>query len=300
MAFLYIPKPDIPTSLGWTHDATDWQIADSPAFKKNDIVAESRADKENLLSIDLDVDLDPTKTYYSRARVICNKGIFEWAKVDVILPEDFVKIAHEYDIPSAVMPPEIKLAYKPEEFPATMFKIKTSPISTTSNAKHKSTSYFIEDINGNPVYTKLEDMDEKVEKLVSEVLLEEGQLYIIKAAQRSTSNDISPFSSRLIYVKPIPQIKLKSKLEHQIVDDGYNLVIDNVKSFKKLYVDMWIVGVGEAKYMYHGESDKLNLTIPEDRFNIEASTDYIMAVEVELEDGTKTGKKFFALRNISK
>ena len=296
MTILYIPKPDIPKA--YTHDSTDWQVATSPLFEDDSIVAESRDDEDHLTSIVFDVDLDKGKKYYSRARIVCDKAVFEWSKTDIIQVTDFIKVAFNYAIPSAVMKPEIKLDFDPANFPSTLFNIGTTPISTTSNADHDSSFYIIEDISGIPEYTKFDDFEDRENKLLSGIKLEEGRPYVIKVAHKSTSNDMSEFASEVIYVKDIKEIILKSKTENPDISDGYNVSIAPVDSFSKMYVKLYGIGEGDSKELFSGESDETNLIIPEDKFVLDVTNLYILGIEVEKENGDLTGWKYFSIKFI--
>jgi hypothetical protein len=294
MTILFIPKPDLPKA--YRHETTDWEIATSPLFKSGDIVASSRDDEVNLTSIIFDIALDTEKTYYSRARVVCDKAIFEWSKTDILKPTDFIKVAFNHAIPSMVMKPTISLDFDPMNFPSTLFEIKTTDISTTSNAEHESSSYIIEDMSGTPNFVKLDDNENLTSKLISEVKLEEGRPYVLKVAHKATSNDVSDFASQLVYVRNIKEIVLKSATTDPSIVDGYNVNIAPVDSFLKMYVKLIAVGYGSAKELYNGESDELNLVIPEDVFTLDTTRSFVLAIEVEKEDSSRTGIKYIPVK----
>jgi len=294
MTILFIPKPDIPKKL--THDTTDWDIATSPLFGDDDIVASSRDDDVNLTSIIFDIDLDTDKTYYSRARVVCDNAVFEWSKTDILKPTDFIKVAFNHAIPSMVMRPTISVDFDPMNFPSSLFTISTTDISTTSNAEHESSSYIIEDLSGKPEYVKLEDRGNLTSKTISEIKLEEGMPYVLKASHKATSNDSSDFASQLVYVRNIKEIILKSPTDDPSIEDGYNVNIAPIDSYEKMYVNLIAVGYGPIKNVYSGESEELNLVIPRDKFNLETTKSFMLSIDVEKENGDRTGIKYFLIR----
>ena len=294
MTILYIPKPDIPKA--YTHDSTDWQIATSPLFEDDSIVAESRDDEDHLTSIVFDVDLDKNKKYYSRARIVCDKAVFEWSKTDIIKVTDFIQVAFNHAIPSIVMKPEVLLDFEPDNFPSTLFNIKSTVMSTTSNASHKSSYYVIEDISGIPDFTKLGDSENLNDLFLTAVKLEEGRPYIVKVAHESTSNDVSDFAAEIIYVKKIEEIILKSKTDNPDIEDGYNVNIAPVDSFEKMYVKLVAVGQGNNKETFNGESDETNIVIPKDSFVLDKTTLYVLGIDVEKENGDRTGWKYYSVR----
>ena len=294
MTILFIPTPDLPKA--YTHETTDWEIATTPLFKKEDIVASSRDDDVNLTSIIFDVDLDTERTYYSRARVVCDKAVFEWSKTDILKPTDFIKVAFNHAIPSMVMKPTITLDHDVTNFPSTLFTINTSPISTTSNAEHESSSYIIEDIAGTPEFVKLNDEENKTSKLITEVKLEEGRPYLIKVAHKATSNDSSDFASQIVYVRKIPEITLKSIINNPGISDGYNVNIAPVPSFKRMFVKLSAIGYGSVEELYTGDTDELNLIIDRSKFTLDSTRNFMLGIEVEKENGTKTGWKYYPIK----
>jgi len=294
MTILFIPKPDLPKKF--IHDTTDWEIATTPLFKSDDIVASSRDDEVNLTSIIFDIDLDTEKTYYSRARVVCDKAIFEWSKTDILKPTDFIKVAFNHAIPSMVMKPNISVDFDPMNFPSSLFTISTTDISTTSNAEHESSSYIIEDISGTPNFVKLEDKENLTSKLISEVKLEEGRPYILKVSHKATSNDSSDFASQLVYVRNIKEIVLKSVTEDQTITDGFNVNIAPITSYERMYVKLIAVGYGSIKEVYSGNTGELNLVIPSTNFNLDTTRNFMLAIDVEKENGDRTGIKYFPVK----
>ena len=301
MVILMIPKPDIPTTLGWTHDGTDWQLATSPEFKDDDIVVESKADTENKISIIFDNDLDPETTYYGRARVICNKGIFDWSHVGVVKVTDFIKVAFDYPIPSMVMAPELDIVNVTggeviyEDAPAAAMSFRPTPISTTSNSERLYTSFIIEKLDGTPVFTDLENSDSSNTYVQSKFILEEGIPYIIKAAHTATSNDTSDFASKVIYVKARPDIKLKTNNINVNPTGGIPIALEPIENFKSMrYVLIAVVDTAEIVYAIN-YTDSLSAVIPQFVFEESHTDKYILAIEVKYQDDSESGYKYFPL-----
>jgi len=289
LTVLSINKPDLPESLGWKHEATDWKLAEDP--KGKNVVAESKADTKHLTSIVFDVDLDPEKTYYGFARVITNKTIFE-ATVSVIKVKDYTKIVQKHAIPSMVAKPFIYLDFPFDNFPSTLFSIKTNEISTTGNAKHLFTSYIIETSDGKPVFTMLEDRNDLTRKFVDNIILEEGKVYIIKVAHGATSGDISEFATQPIYVKPIPEIVIKVPMKNPDVEDGLALAIKPVEEHKKTTFKLYKTGVGDAELFWQKEVDGFTTVVPVKDLIAARTTSFILGVDIEYNNGDKVGTKY--------
>lgn len=301
MVILMIPKPDIPTTLGWTHDGTDWQLATSPEFKDDDIVVESKADTENKISIIFDNDLDPETTYYGRARVICNKGIFEWSHVGVVKVTDFIKVAFDYPIPSMVMTPELTVTnvggsiINYQDSPAAALMFKPTPISTTSNSDRLYTSFIIEKLDGTPVFTDLENSDSSNNYVQSKFILEEGVPYIVKAAHTATSNDTSDFASKIMYVKARPDIKLKTNNINVNPTGGVPVALEPIENFKSMrYALIAVVDTAEITYA-NNYTESLSVVIPQYAFEVSHTDKFILAIEVKYQDDSVSGYKYFPL-----
>jgi len=287
---LSINNPDLPESLGWKHEATDWMLKD----EKGNIIKKSLADTKHLTSIFFRVDLDPDKKYYSYARVITQKTIFE-ATVSTIEVKDFKKIVEETPIPAEVSKPFITLDFPYDNFPSTLFKVKTTPINTTSNAGHISSDYIIQDSNGRPVFVRTNDEDDLTEKLFDSVILKEGELYFIKVAHRSSSGDVSDFATQPIFVKQNPNIKLKTPLTDPDIKDGLAVSIVPIKELKSMTVYLYEVGLGNAKQIYTDTANGAGLVIPRDTIVNSGTNNFLLGIEITYKNGSKEGVKYYPL-----
>jgi len=293
MVVLMFKNLDIPK--GFTHKASDWQIATDKHFKKDSIVKESKDDEKNLTSILFDVDLDPDKKYYARARVIMDYGPSDWSDIDIVRTEDLDSIDLDMDIPSVVATPEITIDFPFDKVPPTMFTINTSTISTNSNAKHLSTDYIITDLLGNVMYMETDSTDNLTKHLVSTIMLPEDNFYLIKASHTSTSGDISPLSQKTIYIPGNNVVKVNSSLKSDNASKvGLNVELEQVDDVDKIYVSLYMVGADEPIETYSVTEDKFVFDIPKEAFQNPIGT-YLMSVEYEFKNGEKTGDKYFKL-----
>ena len=291
MIVLMFKNLDIPE--GFKHTASDWQISTDKYFRKNTIVKESRNDKKHLNSILFDITLDPDKIYYARARVIMDKGLSDWSDIDIMRTEDLDKIDLDMDIPSVVGKPEISVDFPYDKVPNTLFKIKTSPLSTNSNSRHESTDYFITNLNGNVVYSSINDTSSLVEHMVSEIELPGDNFYLLKASQKSTSGDISPLGQKLIYVPSAKEIVVKSKLNVASTgNNGMKVELEPVNDIKKVYVDLYMVGAEDPVNAFSTIENKFIFDIPKEVFTNPEGT-YLLSVQYEYINGDITPIKYF-------
>ena len=293
MIVLMFKNLDIPE--GFKHTASDWQISTDKYFRKNSIVKESRNDKKHLTAILFDITLDPDKVYYARARVIMDKGLSDWSDIDIMRTEDLDKIDLDMDIPSVVGKPEVSVNFDIDKVPGTLFKIQTSKLSTNSNSRHASTDYFITDLQGNVLYTNIENTDDLTFHLVSEIELPGDNFYLLKASHKSTSGDVSPLGQKLIYVPEAKEIKVKSKLESDVASQkGMNIELVPVDNVKKVHVDLFMIGAGEPINSFSTVEDKFIFDIPKESFTNSVGT-YLLSVQYEYINGDISPIKYFKI-----
>ena len=180
-----------------THLATDWEIATDTLFVNK--VASSINDTVNLTSIVFDIIVDPTIKYYARARSLIDPGGYTvWGNIDTFTPKDINDIEADVDLPTYVTLPTISTTDYTNVFPTTLFTITLSGYANTGPASHDSTTWIIEDIHGNVVYSRLKDKFNKNSLTFTDVILESRKLYRIKAIYHSTSNDSSQIATMTV------------------------------------------------------------------------------------------------------
>jgi len=293
MVVLMFKNLDIPE--GFTHKASDWQIATDKYFRKDSIVAESKNDTKHLTSILFDVDLDPDKKYYARARVIMDYGPSDWSDIDIVRTEDLDKIDLDIDIPSVVAKPDVDVDFPYDQVPPTFFRIKTSPMSTNSNAKHMATDYIITDLLGNVMYMEPNNTSDLMSHLVSNIMLPDDNFYLIKASHISSSGDISPLGQKLIYVPGNNVVKVKSRLTSDNASKvGMNVELEPVDDVKKIYVTVYMVGADEPVEVFSTTEDKFVFDLPKEMFKNPEGT-YLMSISYEFINGDKTSDKYFKI-----
>lgn len=296
MVILSIPDPQLPSSLGWTHDGTDWALYKKVGLNEEDIVFKSPADTVNLTTIVVDVDLDPEITYYARARVIANKSIFDYSNVAIFKVPDYLEVTFNKPIPSTVMNPVISLSHDFNNVPPTLFTINVSDMSTTSNSTYDSVSYIIETLDGELVYTDTYNKDDLKYKLIDDVILKENNIYILKVIQHSSSNDSSDFSSTILRVASVDAIVLKTDIDGYLDKDYLPINIAPIENYKSMEVSVYAVGFGDGELIHTGSSTELTYVIPsEDMTKLDVDS-FIISIEVTYLNNEKTGKKFYTLR----
>jgi len=199
MITLQITNIELPT--GYTHDATDWQVATSKTFSADSIVAESLNDSEQKTVKLFDLPLDPQIKHYSRARILFNRGYSKWAIIDEFYPKDINEISLDLDLPGALSVPVFAHDYNLNKFPTTKFTINLEGFSSTGTGKHVATNWLIEDMDGKVLLTVDNDDRNLVTRTFTELVLPFSQIIKISASFISSSNDVSDMSTMTVVTK---------------------------------------------------------------------------------------------------
>lgn len=288
MTYMLISPPVL--SQGWTHDATDYQIATDALFTDESIVLESMGDSENKLVKIFTEDLDPNLTYYGRARVIFNKAIGEWTDVQIVHARDVDTLNLSLDIPGLIKTPRVTIDYPVDNVPGTLFTITTDIFSCNSNCTHAYTNYLIKDQNGKTVWANLKDRDNLTSLFFNNSVLEDGYTYLLEVSYGSSCNDVSE-AGRLLFT--VPLVKDIRVLSQTIgLDKSENLLL-------KLEPIESVVEVTYTLYEYVYRKDMIELytvvsnifTNEIDKSHFEGNQNYfIMKVTYKYQSGRKESK----------
>lgn len=192
------------------HLATDWQVSTTLAF--NNVILESIEDYDNKSSISFSSVLDPNRQYYARARALLSTGYTVWGNLDVFTPTNVYDLDKVNDIPSRVSIPVLNTSSDPKNHDASLFTLTVSGFDVVGNATHLSTSWFIEKFNGDVVWSKIKDELHKESINVNDLVLEDNEVYRIKAMFHSTSNDSSQLATKTIHVRNNTGVTLSTEL----------------------------------------------------------------------------------------
>ena len=204
---------------GVTIESILYEVSDDELF--SNIVATSEP-TGNITSVSYDIELDPTKKYYARARALLNPGGYTvWGNIVVFTPSDVVDIVLDNPAPSRISPPSIILEYPVDKFQGTLFNIIVSGYSVLSEAKHESTTYWIENSYGDVIWMRERDTMNLNKVTVTDIILKEDEIYRIKVIMHSTTSDISPVISETVLVRGNEFVEITSNVT------GLNVNVDN-------------------------------------------------------------------------
>lgn len=212
---------NLPLEDGVTHIATDWQISDQQSFATR--VLESMNDTRNVSAIIFNEVLDPNIKWYGRARARLSTGYTVWGNIDIFRPENDNVIDASEDLPSRVGVPVVTTSASQSNHDVTMFTISASGFEVLGNATLSSTSWIIEDICGNVIWSSLYNNIDKTSIDVNSVILDSNTIYRIKVMFHSTSNDASPIGVYTIKTANNDDINLITYLDWVSVGKPINL-----------------------------------------------------------------------------
>jgi hypothetical protein len=192
------------------HLATDWEVSTTQSF--NNVILSSIEDHDNITSISFDQVLDPNIKYYARARALLSTGYTIWSNLDVFTPNNIYDLDKNNDLPSRISIPLITTNSDTLNHDATMFTISVTGFSVIGNSTHTATSYYIETLSGDVVWSRLNEHLNKDSILVDDIMLTNNEVYRIKAVFHSSSNDSSQIGTKTIYVKNGGDISLYTDL----------------------------------------------------------------------------------------
>ena len=187
---------DIAIDEGVEHLATDWQISDRKDFAT--LAIQSTEDSTNKTSIVFQDVLDPTKTWYGRARVKLTTGWTVWGNLHVFNTTTQDTLESLADLPSRISVPQITTSSQQGNHTVTLFDINATGFETVGNSTHYATSWIIEDIDETVQWASLENSIYKTTINVSDIILKSDAVYRIKVMFHSSSGDISPVATYTI------------------------------------------------------------------------------------------------------
>lgn len=235
---------DVALNTGVKHLATDWQVMD----EAGNVVLESINDKKNLTSIVFTENLDVNKTWKGQARLRCTDLTTTWVDLTVLVNKS-AGLGGLTDMPSRIEPPTISTqVIKNDKYvdgdvnnhDITMFRILASDFKCLGQATHYATSWIIEDINGEVIWSSLSNSIYKNYIDVHDLILQSNAIYRIKVIFHGSNNNMSSVSTYTIHTADGSDVHL-------------NTYIDNVESNEPLVLSInELEGVTSVKWTVYG------------------------------------------------
>lgn len=234
---------------GVTHLATDYEVATDLQF--NNLIINIKGETVNLTTIILDNILDPGIFYYCRTKCLLSTGYTYYSNIHKFQPLDVRRVDFDVDMPSALGVPRILSNSINELHQPTLFTLSAGGFTAVGNGKLESTTWLIEDLDGNVIWERVRDENNTFNIDVYDIILKNNTVYRIRAIFHSTSGDSSQVGTTTIrtgnnkytnvltvlnnvIASELTTIKLMHKpeithIEYEIVNisDGVITTIDN-------------------------------------------------------------------------
>jgi len=242
------------------HIWTDWEISTTLAF--NAVVARSTMDKVNKTDIMFQQVFNPNVKYYARARALLSTGYTIWGNIDVTRPKRVNDIGDNDDIPSRISIPVITTDSNDLEHDITLFKISVTGFSALGTANHSATSWFIETLEGVPIWSRVFEEVDMLNILVDDVILESNTAYRIKAMFHSSSNDASQMVSKTIRTSDSSTIELATYLDDIDITTSVSLEINSVDNATGYTYELLELDRGLVTQLWSASSTETTAIIP--------------------------------------
>lgn len=221
---------------GVTHISTDWQISDKISFETREL--ESMGDKLNKEAIIFNEVLDPNVKWYARARALLSTGYTIWGNVEIFRPENDNVIDVSEDLPSKIGVPQITTSSLQDNHDVTMFTISASGFETLGNSTHASTSWIIETLEGETIWSSTYNSIDKSSIDLVNYILDANAIYRIKVIFHSTSNDSSPVGSYIIRTTDNVDINLITYIDYVEANKNIELQIFKIENVTSVTWDV--------------------------------------------------------------
>lgn len=186
---IYLHLSDLLLTPPVTHTSTDWQVARDLQFTQ--IEVESIGDVNNLTSKMFDNALDPELKYYARARLLLSTGYTAWSNIDIFTPQDIIDESVHMSLPSIVTLPVISITNNGIDVPLYSTSVSIVSVNSYGAAKHEATSYILEDIDNNVVWSLLQSTDYKLGVDIPADVMAPNSVYRMRIIIHTDSSDTS-------------------------------------------------------------------------------------------------------------
>lgn len=274
---------DLNLEEGREHLATDWEVSRTLDF--SNIILRSREDRINLKSIVFNEVLDPNFRYYARAAVLLNTGYSAYGNIDVFIPDHINDLNTIQDLPSKVTNPILSSSSSRSKHDSTLFHIYVTGFSSVGNSTHESTSWYIEDIFGKAVWSKLNDKLNKTSVFVDEVILKDSYVYRVRAVFHSSSNDSSQVATMTISVGGGDEVNLFEFIDHPETEYPIPLTISNVPGLTKVTWEVVSMVLDVGQIIWQEETTGNTVIIPGNV--LRSASSYILRIKTNITDSWK-------------
>lgn len=190
-----------------------FELSDTRNF--SNIISESESSLHKY-AVMFNVDLDPSKTYYARARCMLTTGWTHYTNLDVVDIKLSGMTGYKNSvIPSRIATPIISTNSLQDKHDITNFKILAKGFDRVGLSTHNKTIYFITNVNNDVVWYHISDIN-LTEVEVDNTILKENEIYKVNVIFGSSSNDFSQVANMTIVTGGNTNIKYLSSRDMKL------------------------------------------------------------------------------------
>lgn len=190
-----------------------FELSDTRNF--SNIISESESSLHKY-AVMFNVDLDPSKTYYARARCMLTTGWTHYTNLDVVDIKLSGMTGYKNSvIPSRISTPIISTNSLQDKHDITNFKIHAKGFDRVGLSTHNKTIYFITNVNNDVVWYHISDIN-LTEVEVDNTILKENEIYKVNVIFGSSSNDFSQVANMTIVTGGNTNIKYLSSRDMKL------------------------------------------------------------------------------------
>ncbi len=239
-----------------------FELSDTRNF--SNIISESESSLHKY-AVMFNVDLDPSKTYYARARCMLTTGWTHYTNLDVVDIKLSGMTGYKNSvIPSRISTPIISTNSLQDKHDITNFKILAKGFDRVGLSTHNKTIYFITDINNDVVWYHISDIN-LTEVEVDNTLLKEDEIYKINVIFGSSSNDFSQAANMTIVTGGNNNVKYLSSRDMKLNYD-FPVKVERNPSINNLEIKLFKIE-NQIKKVTEFSTNNFNFNISEEHIS---------------------------------
>lgn len=173
----------------------------------------------------------------------------------------------------------------PEEHDLTLFEIWARGFQVVGNAKHIATSWWIENSEGDIIWSSLVDKMSLTKIAVKDIILKSEEVYRIRAVFHTNSNDVSQIGTYSIVTGGANDINLVTYLDQVPFNRDLFLQLEWREGMKSISWELLSLDLGIVTSIWKTTTTIITTTIPAGK--LQQNKNYILRIKTNLSDGYK-------------
>lgn len=173
----------------------------------------------------------------------------------------------------------------PEEHDLTLFEIWARGFQVIGNAKHIATSWWIENSEGDIIWSSLVDKMSLTKITVKDIILKSEEVYRIRAVFHTNSNDVSQIGTYSIVTGGADDINLVTYLDQVPFNRDLFLQLEWRDGMNSITWELLSLDLGIVTSIWKTTTTIITTAIPAGK--LQQNKNYILRIKTNLSDGYK-------------